>query len=106
MTGDQLKRAGQSLALDHAGKSWTDSTLDKLRAFCKARKDMGAPTFRFEEFRAVAEHAGWPMPPDHHVWGALPRLAKRAGIILPTTKYEPAQSEKTHAHPVRVWVAL
>lgn len=106
MTGDQLKHAGQSLALDHAGKSWTDSTLDKLRAFCKARKDMGAPSFRFEEFRAVAEKAGWPMPPDHHVWGALPGRAVRAGLIRFTGDYEKAQSPKTRSHPIKVWLAI
>lgn len=105
MNANELKQAGQQTALDHAGRKWTESTLDKLRAFCKARKDMGRSRFRLEEFRAVAEAAGWELPPTSKAWGALPRIARRAGIIRATDKFEPAKSPKTHSHWVRVWEA-
>jgi hypothetical protein len=106
MTGESLKTAGMQTALDHAGEKWTASTLDKLRAFCKARKDMGAPAFRFEEFVSVAKDRGWPMPPSSNAFGALPRLAVRAGLIRFTGQYENAKSPKTRCHPVKIWMAV
>lgn len=106
MNGLQLKQQGQQIALFNSGDEWVSYILDKFRAFCKARKDMGMPEFRFEEFRYVAETSGWDTPASHKVWGALPRRFVGEKLIAPTKKYEPAQSKKTHGHPVKVWVAL
>jgi hypothetical protein len=104
-TGAELKSTGQQMALFNAGKPWTDDMIAKLRIFCKVRKDIGRPIFRAEEFRAVAESSGWPLPPSSKVWGALPKIAMKRGIIRPTGQYEPAQSPKTHGHPVRTYWA-
>jgi hypothetical protein len=103
--GQILKTQGQQLALFNAGK-WSDEAIDKLRAFCKARKDLEMPEFRFEEFRQVAESSGWPLPHHSNAWGALPRLAVKHNLIRPTGRYEKATSVATHAHPVAVWIAI
>lgn len=106
MNGRELKERGQSIALASSGRAWTDYITRKLQAFCRARKRMGAPVFRFEEFREVAEKSGWDLPMSHKAWGALPIRACKLGLIKWTGKYEQAKSRKTHSHPVKKWLAL
>jgi hypothetical protein len=107
-TGEEAKQLGMQLALEHAGEKWTADMLEKLRAFCKARKQMGRPFFKFEEFRAVALVSQWPSPPTHKAWGGLASAAanKNHKIISATGEYEKAESKKTHGHPVPIWRAL
>jgi hypothetical protein len=105
-TGRALKEQGQQLALFNAGASWVEKTLEKLREFCAHLKQSGQTKFRFEQFRAAASDLGLEQPASHKAWGAIPRQAVKAKIISPTNEYQPAQSEKTHAHPVRVWQIL
>lgn len=105
-TGAELREIGMQLSLERAGRAWADDMMEKLKAFCKARREMGLiGPFRFEQLREVAEKSGWTLPPDHHAWGTLPRMAIKRGIIRPTGQYEPAQSPKTHGHPVRTYYA-
>jgi len=96
-----LKQEGQQLALLHAGTTWAEHALDLLRQFCATAES--APSFRFEQFRAWALFHGLPNPPTHKVWGSLPRLAMKCGIIKWTGQFETAQSSKTHGHPVKTW---
>ena len=105
MNGELLKEAGQQLALFNAG-SWVEDALFNLQAFCKARKELGLQSFRFEEFREVAIASGWALPKSHKAWGCLPRLASERGMIAWTGRHAPAESAKTHAHYVKVWEAL
>jgi hypothetical protein len=105
-TGEELKEIGMQLALERAGHVWADDMMEKLKAFCKARRDMGLiGPFRFEQFREVAEKSGWTLPPDHHAWGNIPRLAIKRGIICATGQFQLAQSPKTRSHPVRTYYA-
>lgn len=106
MDGRQLKEQGQAIALAHAGRDWSHYITNKLRAFCQARKRMGFPVFRFEEFREVAEKQGWDLPLSPNAWGAIPIKACKLGLIKWTGEYELAQSRKTHSHPVKKWLAL
>lgn len=106
MSGAQLKEAGQQMALFGAGDDWLSTTLDKLAVFCADLKRAGRDKFRFEEFRAAAPALGVKQPSSHKAWGAVPRVAVKRKIIGPTNEYQAAQSEKTHAHPVKVWEAL
>lgn len=106
ITGQMLKERGQQIALFNAGDEWVDYILDKFRAFCKVRKEMGSPVFKFEEFREVAEKSGWETPASHKVWGALPRRFCKEGLIKWTGEHKPAQSKRTHGHYVKTWVAL
>jgi hypothetical protein len=106
MNGLALKERGQEIALFHSGEDWVSYILEKLRAFCKARKELGMPVFRFEEFREVADITGWELPKSHKAWGALPALACRRGLIRWTGQHVPAKSRKTHGHYVKTWAAL
>lgn len=105
MNGQQRKEAGQQLALFNAD-DWVDTAISRLKEFCASRKQANAPQFRLEEFRMHVESIGVEAPPSHKAWGSLPRIAMKHGLIAPTNEYQSAQSARTHAHPVRVWVAL
>lgn len=105
-TGAELKSTGQQMALFNAGKPWTDDMIDKLRAFCKVRREMGTPEFLFEDFVAVVKQRGWPLPPSPNAFGALPQISARKGLIRFTGQYENAKSPKTRSHPVKKWVAI
>lgn len=100
-----LKEAGQQLALLGAGPEWLDATMQRFQTFCKARIEAGQPTFRIEEFRNEVERSG-NHAANNKVWGAIPREARKQGLIESTGNYQPATSKKTHGHPVRVWQAI
>lgn len=100
-TAQHLKTQGQQRALLHAGDTWVEQALDMLRQYV-ATEARAAP-FRFEQFRAFAISKGLPHPITHKVWGSLPAIACRRGIIQWTGNYEPALSSKTHGHPVKTW---
>jgi hypothetical protein len=106
MNGQKLKESGQQLALFNAGQVWLDQTIENMKTFCKVRKEIGRPEFRFEEFRKVANERGWPLPSTHKAWGSLPRVAVKHGLIRPTGRYAKATSAATHAHPVAIWSVL
>lgn len=104
-TGKTLKESASGISLEDAGLSWTQETLGNLRAFCKARKAMGVPHFKIEDFVMVIKKRGWRQPPSPNAYGALTLLAYDAGIIKFTGQYENAESLKTRGHPVKVWCA-
>lgn len=96
-----LKNQGQQLALLNAGPDWKAAAMQLLREYCSL--DEAKPSFRFEQFRAWALCHGLWEPPSHKVWGSLPLIACREGIIRWTGNYEPAISAKTHGHAVKTW---
>jgi len=106
MSGQSLKESGQQLALFNAGTDWADMAIDQLKDFCKVRKAMRVPSFRFEEFVQVLKESGWDQPPSPNAYGALPRIACKNGLIQFTGQYENAKSPKTRCHPVKIWRAL
>lgn len=99
--GELLKQVGQQRAADRAGSAWVELALAHLRKFCRHRSS----PFRWEEFRAAATADGLPDSPSHKVWGALPQMATREGIVRFTGRFEAARSPATHGHPVRVYEA-
>lgn len=101
MNGQELKEAGQGLALEHAGADWQALALDHLQKFVAGRQE----PFAIEDFRAYALTRGLPHPVTHKAWGAFPQLAARRGLIRSTEQYRKARSARTHAHPVLLWVA-
>jgi hypothetical protein len=108
LTGAELKREGQQLAIDFAG-DWPERVLLELRGWCAIEKARGMTTMTVEAFRAASRIH----PDSHKAWGALPRLACKAGVIAPklipgTDQQERrnAVSPRTHAHEVKVWVLL
>lgn len=104
-SGKELKELGQAQALESAGYDWTEDMLGKLKAFIKARRDMGFSTFKMEDFRAVALVSQWEPPKSSNAWGAFTTAACRAGLIVWTGQYERAESPRTRAHDVKTWRA-
>jgi hypothetical protein len=94
-----MKERGQKRAVEKAGPAWCEKALTLLAQFIAQRQ--GAP-FKFEDFRkhAVGRIAA---PPSPNVWGALPRLAVKRGLIEFTGRYENAESPATRSHPVKCW---
>lgn len=98
------KDHGQQLALTFATE-WREAVLMELRGWLAIHRAKGHSTMTFEQFRHEARN----QPGSHKAWGALPAIACREGLIAPLTHTDGspvmrrAESEKTHAHPVRVW---
>lgn len=61
MNGQQRKQKGMGRVIGHNPK-WVSAIVGNLIAYCKARKQMGMPSFKVEDFRKLAEKSGWPMP--------------------------------------------
>lgn len=98
------KEAGMQLSIMFEGE-WAATVMVELAAWLATRRAQGRDTMTLEQFR----HHAIAQPHSHKAWGSLPALACRAGLILPMTHGDGspvmrrAESEKTHAHPVRVW---
>lgn len=100
----QVKDRGLQLSIMFEGE-WTVAVLAELRAWLETRRAAGQFTVTFEEFR----HDAVSQPTKHFAWGALPRLAQKAGLIEPVLRDDgsqvmrPAKSVRTHGHVVRLW---
>lgn len=104
-TAKTRKEAGQQLAMFNSGL-WRETVLDLLRRFAKARRNNGIPDFTMDHFRSWAEtHTQLKAPHSLNAWGALPRLAMKAGIIKPTGMIDTAKRPASHGRLVRVWRA-
>ena len=104
MNGKDLKNAGMQLALFNAD-DWVDTAISRLKEFCVKRKQAN-PEFLFEDFRLHVEALGDTPPTSHKIWGCIPRIAMKQGLIAWTGEHVPAQSAKTHRHYVKRWRAL
>lgn len=104
-TAQQLKVAGQQLALFNHGPAWVQSAMECLESFCRVRKFAGRPEYLFEEFREYAESRGL-YAASPKVWGSLPRAGVKLGLIESTGQYRATTSAKTHGHPALVWRSL
>lgn len=101
ITGRELGEAGMSAVLD-SHEEWKAAAMGALRAYCKHGGH--GWLFRAEQFREWAQHHHvLAEPRKHNAWGALFNHAARLGLIAPTGLFRPAESPKTHGHPVRVW---
>ena len=103
LSGSALKEIGMQRALDHAGESWTEETMQALREFCARLKSEGIHTLMMEDFRCTRYKA---LPPSSNAWGAFTSIAARRGIIRFSGDYRPTKSPKTHGHPAKVWNIL
>lgn len=101
-TGQDLKTAGQALALFNEPASWVDRFLDIAREYLASLPD-GA-LFALEDVRAHCEAQGLPAPHTHYVWGSLPQRMLRDGLPMESSgQYRKALSPETRAHPVALW---
>jgi hypothetical protein len=105
MLGKQLKEIGQQKALFNAGDQFLIEAHNELIQFIRYRKAINQPEFRMEEFRSYCEQIGIDMPKPQ-VWGGFTAGAVKKGLIFPTGRYQMAESPKTHAHVVALWIAI
>jgi hypothetical protein len=105
--GVRLKRAGQQRALKSSGPDWGEQISAAFRRWAANR--VGADIC-IEDFREQVPASLYPA--THKGWGALPRVLVAARLIAPRVDsegnaiYRPARSQRTHAHPVRIWRVL
>lgn len=98
--GETRKRAGIERTRSRNAE-WTETAVNWFQRWPKPER------FRMEEFRMWAEAQVPPIsqPSSHHAWGALAQQLVKSELIAPTGQYEPAQSPRTHGHPVMVYKA-
>lgn len=83
-----------------ANATWMDHALATLESYARLHD-----TLRIEQFRAWWETVGGEPPKSHHAWGALGRAGVTRGLIQ-RIGYVPAESVKTHCHPVALYRSL
>lgn len=82
-------------AADHAGEDWQEQAMNAFRSHAEKNK-----TFTTEQVRAA--HPELPEPPDKRAWGAIPRIAKRRGIVN-SHGWTRADSHTVHGMVVTLW---
>ncbi|CDK30086.1 putative transcription regulator [Burkholderia phage AMP1] len=100
MNGEQLKAEGQAKALKRAGSEWLATALAKLKEYATGEFCYGVNAITIDTFRI---EGGCPEPKNPNAWGALPKAAVRAGILLPTDRTSKAARPQAQARVVRVW---
>jgi len=99
--GMERKQAWQERALKNEAPEWRIHALVLLEKFCRHHGE--GYVFAFEDLRTFALSRGLQHPHAHQCWGALASAAAREGLIEPTGEYRPANSPRTHLHPVTMW---
>lgn len=110
----QRKESGQALALANAGRAWTDRAIKSLRYYLanlKAEHGLNNineyPLFTFEEFRVWATGNKFLSEPSSvNAWGALPRIAKREGLVDFSGMVTEAKRPQSHSRSIRLWRAV
>lgn len=87
------KRAND--AAEHAGGEWLELALDAFKNYAINHKQ-----FTTEEVRLA--HPNLPEPPDKRAWGAVPRIAKKEGLIS-AQGWTRANSHTVHGMVVTLW---
>ena len=82
-------------AAKHAGNDWLEAALAAFRDYALTHK-----RFTTEDVRSAFPHI--PNPPDKRAWGAVPRLAKKDGIIS-AHGWTRANSHTVHGMVVTLW---
>ena len=102
-TAQDLKAAGQALALFNEPTSWVERFLAIAREYLASLPD--GHLFAIEDVRKHAFDGGLPAPHAPNVWGSMPRRMLREGLPMESSgQYRKAHSPETRAHPVALWV--
>jgi hypothetical protein len=96
-TGIQLRDAGTSSALEHAGEQWRTECVSLIRRTMRGSEAIA------EDFRMLCESA---QLFAHHpnAWGALTLHMKRQGLLRETGEWRKPTDAKSHARPTRVYI--
>jgi hypothetical protein len=98
--GELLRDEGMARALDHAEREtflWGMRATQLLRAY--AKNHCRFPT---EDVVKFAERTNFPLPPEPRAWGAIIRMAVKAGLLRPYG-YTRSKNARAHCRPVQVW---
>jgi hypothetical protein len=98
----QRKERGQLAALQSAGPDWLALVLARLPAFLV--KVNGAD-FTFEQFRNHCEAEKVPAPKSVNAWGSVPKVARKAGLVVFTGEVRNTTRPASHARLIKVWRA-
>ena len=82
-------------AAKSAGSEWVQTALMAFTEFAKKNR-----TFTTEQVRAA--YPDMEEPPDMRAWGAIPRLARKEGIVEPHG-WVRADSRSVHGMVVTLW---
>jgi Zn-dependent protease with chaperone function len=82
-------------AANNAGETWTAQAYSAFVSYALTHL-----AFTTEEVRLA--NTDLPEPPDMRAWGAIPRMAKAAGIVTPAG-WVRANSRAVHGMVVTLW---
>jgi hypothetical protein len=82
-------------AAKHAGNEWLEAALGAFKDYAIKHKH-----FTTEDVRSASPHL--PNPPDKRAWGAVPRIAKKDGIVS-AHGWTRANSHTVHGMIVTLW---
>ena len=82
-------------AAKHAGNDWLEQALEAFKHYATTHKK-----FTTEEVRSA--YPDLPEPPDKRAWGAVPRIAKKDGLIS-AHGWTRANSHTVHGMVVTMW---
>jgi hypothetical protein len=98
MTGQDLKRQGQQLALENSGE-WIDQIVPAFKLWAEFQK-VSRRDFCLDDFREAVSLE----PKSVNAWGALPRILVRKGLIEQTpVDFWPSIRPEAHGRRVAVW---
>ena len=100
-TGDQLKRAGMSLAQEHADAvtpGWSELAYKFLiNKFLPLHK-----RFMAEDVRSYAAQVDFTLPPHARAWGGVIAKAAKEYLIIKTS-IRPVKNPKAHCANAALW---
>jgi hypothetical protein len=96
--GKRLKERGIAIAAANAGEAWMAEAVADFARFVRDKGETTAEQWRYDWLAR-----GEPAPVSHKAYGAVANAARLRGLIRKTGRYVPAQSARTHSHPVTVW---
>lgn len=103
--GRRLRDEGIDRAVAHANKEnpgWSDKVYDLF--VNKFLLNTNGP-FLMEEFRSFCAQIDFDFPPDSRAFGAIPKRAKKEGLIK-SVGTRPAKSKKSHMANYNIWIQI
>jgi len=99
-TGETLKQAGQTRALQRTGSAWLTRALRELQSWLADVYVAGRRVVNMDEFRQATR---CPEPASPNAWGSLPKAAVRSGLLAPSHTTQKAKRLAAHARRVQLW---
>lgn len=98
-TGEQLKKAGMSLAIDSANNKhsgWSDMAFEFLQSYIRNNQVFLTEDLRLKSTGVVPE------PPSLRAWGGIMAKACKQGLIK-KIGFQNVKNVKAHCTPATLW---